>query len=174
MNIISRLLLFVYAAIVLAVLMCIGALNLNLIDWQFVELIKRQETLAAVVVMALASLCMFNVATSSKAKEIIRSEVELSQNVLVTIEAIKSVVERSAMQVAGVRQVEANVRQGNELKIRLSVVLSQGCNAVEVGKDINTAVVAALTEAMQISKVQLEVLITEVTHAIVDRERRVV
>lgn len=187
MGIISRLLLFLYVLAVIAALVAVAGVCLQIIPaniWQneLKLIINRQETLMIVGVMALASLCLLSVVFSGKkSANIISSDIELQKDetgeVKITIEAIAGIVERAALTVNGVRQVSVDVqRQSGEvpLKIKLDLVLSQGYTAQTVSAQVNQSVNDALFTATQISKVPVEIKITEVTHAIVERERRVV
>ena len=188
MGIISRLLLVMYAIIVTAVLaICVGVYFNVIPDWQnqLAWLIKRQETLAVICIMILAGICLIHSALSTGKKNVeeILSEddVELQKGkageVKVTILAITNVVERAALTVQGVREVKAAVnKKAGEIpiKVRLEIVLSQGYSAPEVSAKINSAIESALQRTLQIGGVKAEIRVTEVTHAIVERERRVV
>ena len=190
MGIISRLLLFLYVIVVTAVLIVFAGVCLNLIPADFwhselEKIISRQETLAAIGVMFLASLCLLSSVFSSDKKspsEILSGDdVELQNDgqseIKITVGAIQSVVERASLTVQGVREVKAEVfKMSGEipLKIDLEIVLGQGYSAPEVGEAINSAVNDALKTALQISDVPVKTKVTEVTHAIGERERRVV
>ena len=187
MGIISRLLLFFYVLAVIAALVAVAGVCLQIIPSQIWQnelklIINRQETLAVIGVMALASLCLLSVVFSGKkSANIISSDIELQKDetgeVKITIEAIAGIVERAALTVNGVRQTAVEVhRQSGEvpLKIKLDLVLSQGYTAQTVSAQVNQSVNDALFTATQISKVPVEIKIIEVTHAIVERERRVV
>ena len=181
MGIISRLLMVMYVIVVTVALIAIGGASLNIIDWQseLTKIINRQETQAAVVVMILAGMCLLHAAVSGKKVEEILTgdEVELQSGVKITIPALTSVVERAAIQVAGVREAKAYVtgRVGEvPIKIEMDVVLAQGYSVPEVSAEINSAVSGALLSTIQISGIKSEIRVTEVTHAIISRERRVV
>lgn len=97
--------------------------------------------------------------------------------VKVTVPAIISVVERAAITVSGVRQVEASVqRQDGQvpIKIRLTITLGQGFSAPRVSEATIAAVDDALATALELTNVPVEVKVNEVTHAIIEREKRVV
>lgn len=188
MGIISRLLLFLYVLAVMAALIVSAGVCLHLIPaqlWQneLKEIISRQETLAVIGAMFVASLCLLCVVFSGKKKSIEydSGDIELQKGqageVFVAVEAITSVVERAALTVSGVREVHAEVLKISgavPLKVKMSVVLAQGYSAPQVSAKVNSAVNSALMTALEISGVPVEVKITEVTHAIVERERRVV
>lgn len=188
MGIISRLLLFLYViAVLVAVIVC-GGICLHIIPtklWQDVlkEIIERQETLAVLGAMLAASFCLLCVVFSGKKKSGGRKsdDVELKKGeageVLVAVEAVTSVVEQAALTVSGVREVHAEIFQNSEavpIKIRLSIVLSQGYSAPKVSEEINSAVSEATKTAFEISEVPIELKVREITHAVVDREKRVV
>ena len=187
MGILSRLLLFLYVLVVIAALVIAAGVCLNYIPTQLWQdelkfIIRQQETLAVLVVMLIASFCLLNAAVSGKKSvKILNTDVELAKDVTgevkITIEALTGVVERAALTVTGVRQVSAKVyrQEGNvPLKVQLEIVLSQGYTAQIIGEKVNRAVNDALMTTAQISDVPVELKVTEVTHAIIERERRVV
>ena len=189
MGIISRLLLLLYVLAVMAALAVSAGVCLHFIPtqvWQdYLNLIlSKQETLIVIAVMFLASLCLLSMSLSSSKKATVvnlSGDVELEKGtqkeVSVTIPAIVSVVERAALSVAGVRQVEAKVQnQGGNIpvKVQLSIVLSQSYSAPEVSAEIKTAVNKALQVVLEISDVPVEMKVSEITHAVIERERRVV
>lgn len=187
MGILSRLLLFFYVVAVIAALAAVAGVCLNLIPSQIWQdylnvILKSHETLMIISIMAVASLCLLCVVFSGKkTSPILSSDVELQKDetgeVKITIEAIVGIVERAALTVNGVREVAASVSRqtGNvPLKIHLDLVLSQGYTAQKVCERVKQSVNDALNVATQISAVPIEIKVTEVTHAIVERERRVV
>jgi len=187
MGILGRLLLFFYVVAVIAALAAVAGVCLNLIPAQIWQnylnvILKSHETLMVISIMAVASLCLLCVVFSGKkSAPILSSDVELQKDetgeVKITIEAIVGIVERAALTVNGVREVVASVSKqtGNvPLKIHLDLVLSQGYTAQKVSELVKRSVNDALNVATQISDVPIEIKVTEVTHAIVERERRVV
>lgn len=188
MGILGRLLLFLYVLVVIAALVAVGGVCLNLIPAQIWQnelpfIIRSQETLAVIGIMLVASFCLLSAVFSSKksAKILNSSDLELQKDatgeVKITIEALTGVVERAALTVTGVRQVSASVYKQDgkvPLKIQLEIVLGQNYTAQKVGEQVNRAVNDALTTAAQISGVPVEIKVTEVTHAIIEREKRVV
>jgi uncharacterized alkaline shock family protein YloU len=189
MGIISRLLLLLYVLAVIAVLVVCSGFCLHFIPTQVWQdnlslIISRQETLIVIAVMLLASLCLLSMSLSSSKKATIvnlSGDVELQKGtfkeVSVSIPAIISVVERAALSVAGVRQVEAKVQNkgGNApVNVQLSIILSQNYSAPEVSAEIKTAVNKALQVALEISDVPVDMKVSEITHAVIERERRVV
>ncbi len=187
MGILGRLLLLLY---VLAVMVALGASAgacLHLIStpvWQneLQWIISRQETLIVLAIMFLASLCLLTMALSSK-KTVVnpQSDVELQKGtfneVKVTIPAIVGVVERAALNVVGVRQVEAKVfNQSGEvpINIKLTIILGQNYAAPEISAEVKNSVNEALKTVLQIPEVPMDIKVTEVTHAVIERERRVV
>ena len=184
MGIISRLLLFLYVLAVIAALVIGAGVCLHIIPtelWQGMlkGIIARQETLAVLVAMLAASLCLLCVVFSGKKNVAEREtdDVELVGGVLVAVEAVISVVERAALTVGGVREVHAEVNKMSgevPIKIRLAIVLGQNYSAPKVSSEVNLAVNEALRIAFEISNVPVELKVTEITHAIAERERRVV
>ena len=184
MGIISRLLLFLYVLAVIAALVISAGICLHIIPtelWQGMlkGIIARQETLAVLVAMLASSLCLLCVVFSGKKNVAEREtdDVELVGGVLVAVEAVISVVERAALTVGGVREVHAEVNKMSgevPIKIRLAIVLGQNYSAPKVSSEVNLAVNEALRVAFEISNVPVELKVTEITHAIAERERRVV
>ena len=188
MGILGRLLLFLYVLVVIVALVAVGGVCLNFIPTQVWQrelpfIIRSQETLSVIVIMLVASFCLLSVVFSSKksAKILNPSDLELQKDetgeVKITIEALAGVVERAALTVTGVRQVSASVYKQDgkvPLKIELDIVLSQNYTAQKVGEQVNKAVNEALMATAQISGVPVEIKVTEVTHAIIEREKRVV
>lgn len=187
MGILSRLLLFFYVLVVMAAAVAIAGVCLNVVPtnlWQKILqlMIKSQETLIVLAIMMLASLCLLSVVFSGKkTPKILSTDIELKKDatseVKITIEALAGVVERAALTVAGVRQVRASVyRQAEKspIKVQLEIILSQGYTAQIVSEEVNNAVSKALNTTAQLSGVPIEIKVTEVTHAIIERERRVV
>ena len=191
MGILSRLLLFLYVIAVTAALIICAGVCLNLFPQEFWQselnkIISRQETLAIIGVMFLASLCLLSTVFSSDKKKreenfLSSDDIELqsgqSGEVRITVEAIKNVVEQAAVTVQGVRQVSAEVfnQQGEiPVKVDLEIVLGQGYSAPKVSEEINSAVNKALQSATEISNIPVRIKVTEVTHAVLEREKRVV
>ena len=187
MGIIRRLILLFYVLIIMAALVICAGVCLNLIPaslWQkeLEFIIGRQETLMALAVMLLASLILLTgVFSRRKGTSITSSDVHLEPGgpgeVKVTIPAIVGVVERAAITVNGVREVEASVhRQDGEMpiKIRLTITLGQGFSAPRVSEAAIAAIDDALKTALELPNVPVEVKVNEVTHAIIEREKRVV
>ena len=187
MGIIRRLILLFYVLAIMAALIICAGVCLRLIPTDFWQnelnyIIARQETLAALAVMMLASLILFTGVFSrskglSKLSGDIHLEIGKPGEVKVTVPAIVSVVERAAITVNGVREVQASVyRQDGEIpiKIRLTITLGQGFSAPKVSEATVAAVDDALLTALELSNVPVEVKVNEVTHAITERERRVV
>lgn len=184
MGIISRLLLFLYVVAVMLALavgigICLGIIPTQL--WQnfLREVLARNETLAVLGAMTAASLCLLCMVFSGKKNVAEREtdDVELVGGVLVAVEAVTSVVERAALTVGGVREVHAEVNKMSgavPVKIRLAMVLGQNYSAPQVSAEVNSAVNEALKIAFEISEVPVEIKVMEITHAIAERERRVV
>lgn len=188
MGIIRRLILLFYVLAVLATAIVCAGVYLQLIPanvWQneLQQLLARQETLAVLVVMILASLILLTAvfARSSKGLSIASGDVHLEVGkpgeVKVTVPAIISVVERAAITVSGVREVEASVYQQSgdmPIKVRVTIALGQGFSAPRVSEAAVAAIDDALQTALELPAVPVEVKVNEVTHAIVERERRVI
>jgi uncharacterized alkaline shock family protein YloU len=145
-------------------------------------IIATEETVIVIAVMFAASLCLLAMALSTKKSPVnLKGDVELQKGSLfevkIAIPAIVSVVERAALSVQGVRQVEAKVQnRGGDVpvNVQLSITLSQSYSAPDTSAQVKTAVNKALQTALQISDVPVEVKVTEVTHAVIERDKRVV
>lgn len=188
MGIIRRLILLFYVLAVLAATIVCAGVYLRTIPadvWQneLQHLLTRQETLAVLVVMILASLILLTAvfARTSKGLSIASGDVHLEVGkpgeVKVTVPAIVSVVERAAITVSGVREVEASVYQQSgdmPIKVRVTIALGQGFSAPRVSEAAVAAIDDALLTTLELPAVPVEVKVNEVTHAIVERERRVI
>ena len=189
MGIIRRLILLFYVlAVVAALVICAGVcLKLIPVDvWQreLNFIIAREETLAALACMALASLILLTglfARKSDKGMSLVSGDVHLEKDrpgeVKVTVPAIVGVVERAAVTVSGVRAAEASVyRQEGEIpiKVRLTIVLSQGFSAPRISEATTAAINDALKTALELENVPVEVKVNEITHAIIERDKRVV
>lgn len=189
MGIIRRLILLFYVPIVLAALIICAGVCLHFIPenvWQHYLkfIIAREETLAVLAGMAVASLILLPaVFSGKKSRELalasgdVHLEVGKPGEVKVTVPAIVSVVERAAITIPGVREVNAAVYQqsGNmPIRVRLTITLGQGFSAPKVSEATVSAVDEALWTALELPNVPVEVKVDEVTHAIVERDKRVV
>ena len=187
MGIISRLLLLLYVLAVMAALVISAGVCLHFIPTQVWQsylnwIISTRETIIVIGVMLLASLCLLVMTLSSKKGAVnMKGDVELQKGTLnevkVAVPAIVSVVERAALSVQGVRQVEAKVQNKggqNPLNVQVSMILSQSYSAPEVSALVKMEINKALQTALQIPEVPVDVKVTEVTHAVVEREKRVV
>ena len=189
MGIIRRLILLFYVLAIRAALIICAGVCLKLIPadiWhRYLDfIIAQNETLAVLAVMFLASWILFTgVFSRSKSTGLtaasgdVHLEVGKPGEVKVTVGAIVSVVESAAITVSGVREVEATVyRQDGAmpLKVRLTITLGQGFSAPHVSEATVAAVDDALLTTLQLPNVPVEVKVNEVTHAIIEREKRVV
>ena len=188
MGIIRRLILLFYVLAIMAALVICAGVCLRIIPtnfWQneLNQIIARQETLAALAIMFVASLILLtgvfsrNKGGLSAASGDIHLEVGKPGEVKVTVPAIISVVERAAITVNGVREAEASVyRQDGQMpiRVRLTITLGQGFSAPKVSESAIAAIDDALLTALQLPNVPVEVKVNEVTHAIIEREKRVV
>lgn len=189
MGIIRRLILLFYVLAVLAIAVICAGVFLQLIPanvWQkeLNYILARQETLAIIAVMIFASLILLTAVFARSSKgglSIASGDVHLEAGkpgeVKVTVPAIVSVVERAAITVNGVREAEASVYQQSgdmPIKVRLTIALGQGFSAPRVSEAAVAAIDDALLTTLELPAVPVEVKVNEVTHAIVERERRVI
>ncbi|MBR6014211.1 MAG: alkaline shock response membrane anchor protein AmaP [Selenomonadaceae bacterium] len=188
MGIISRLLLFLYVLAVMAVSAVCGGVCLKLIPakvWQNVlnDLVTREETIMVIGAMLVASLCLLGVVFSRKkniedepADDVLLQKGD-SGEVLVSLEAVMNVIERSALTVNGVREVHSDVYKGpgpSPIKVKMSVTLSQGYSAPAVSSKITSVVNDALRVAFEFTDVPIKLKVKEITNAVAERGKRVV
>ena len=188
MGIIRRLILLFYVLIIMAALVICAGVCLKIIPedmWrgELDFIIAQPETLAGLAVMFVASwILLTGVFSRSKSGLSVASgdvhlEVGKPGEVQVTVPAIVSVVERAAIIVSGVREVQASVYQQSgdmPIKIRLTITLGQGFSAPRVSEAVHSAIDDALRTALELSNVPVEIKVDEVTHAITERDKRVV
>lgn len=188
MGIIRRLILLFYVlAIMVALVICAGVclkiIPTNVWQRELDFIIAQQETLAVLAVMLLASwILLTGVFSRSKgglsvASGDIHLEVGKPGEVKVTVPAIVSVVESAAITVSGVREVEASVYRQDDaipIRVRLVITLGQGFSAPRVSESVVATINDALRTALELENVPVEVKVNEVTHAIIEREKRVV
>lgn len=189
MGIIRRLILLFYVLAVLAASVICAGVCLQFIPsdvWQkeLDYIIASEETLAALGCIFLASLILLTGIFSRKSDKVmsimsddVHLEIGGPGEVKVTIPAITGVIERAAVTINGVRSAEATVyRQDGEIpiKVRLTIVLSQGFSAPKVSEAAIAAVNDALMTALEFENVPVEIKVNEITHAIVERDKRVV
>lgn len=188
MGIIRRLILLFYVlAVLVALIVCLGVC-LKLIPisiWQseLNFIIAQEETLTVLACMTLASFILLTAVfgRSPKGLTLAKGDVHLEigkpGEVKVTVPAIVSVVERAALVVSGVREAEASVyRQTGDMpiKVHLTITLGQGFSAPQVSEAAVASIDDALRTALELSDVPVEVRVDEVTHAIIERDKRVV
>ncbi len=187
MGIIRRLVLLFYIPAVMAALVVCAGVCLKLIPenvWQkeLDFIIARQETLAVLAIMFAASWIIFTgIFSRGKGLSVASGDVHLEVGkpgeVKVSVPAVVSVVESAAITVNGVRQVEAVVYKQDgamPIKIRLTIALGQSFSAPRVSEKVVAVIRDALKTALELENVPVEVKVNEVTHAIVEREKRVV
>lgn len=189
MGILRRLILLFYVLAMLAASIVCAGVCLKLIPtdvWQkeLETIIARPETLAVIAVIIIASLILLTAVFSRSGNNsisIASGDVHLEQGkpgeVKVAVPAIVDVVERAAIIVNGVREAEASVyRQSGDMpiKVQLTIALGQGYSAPRVSEAVTASIDAALRTALELQSVPVEVLVKEVTHAITERDKRVV
>ena len=188
MGIIRRLILLFYVPAIMAALVICAGVCLQLIPadvWQkeLKFIIARQETLAVLAVMFAASWILLTGIFSRGSKGLsaasgdVHLEIGKPGEVSVSVPAIVNVVESAAITVNGVRQVEAVVYKQNgamPIKIHLTIALGQSFSAPQVSEKVVAAINDALKTALELENVPVEVKVNEITHAIVEREKRVV
>ena len=171
MGILRRLILLFYVLAVLAALIICAGVCLD-----FIPIDVWQKAVASLIL-----LTGVFARRSDKGMSLISGDVHLEigkpGEVKVTVPAIVGVVERAAVTVGGVRAAEASVyRQDGEvpIKVRLVIVLSQGFSAPRVSENVTATVNDALRVALELENVPVEVKVNEITHAIIERDKRVV
>lgn len=189
MGIIRRLILLFYVPAVMAALaicagVCLDFIPQNVWQSELKNIIARQETLAVLAGMAFASLILLTgvfARRTDKSTSLLSGDVHLEigkpGEVKVTVPAIVGVVERAAVTISGVRAAEASVyrKEGDvPIKVRLTIILSQGFSAPRVSESVTAAINEALRTALELENVPVEIKVNEITHAIVERDKRVI
>ena len=186
MGIVSRLFLFIYVIVVIVAIVVISGVCLHIIPtnvWQekLKFIIVQRETLIVLAVMLFFSLNFLGSIFSSKkdvrkVDEILLKAGEPGE-VRVALDAIKSITERAALSVSGVREVAVKIKNQNgdvPIAINLAIVLSQGHAAPVVSEAVITAVNKIIFNSLQMTGVPIDVKVTDITNAMKERRQRVV
>ena len=189
MGIIRRLILLFYVLSVLGALIICAGVCLKLIPpdiWQkeLNFIIAREETLAVLAGMSLASLILLSGVFSRSGKggiSVASGDIHLEEGkpgeVKVAVPAIVDVIERAAITINGVREAQASVykKEGAmPINIRLTITLGQGFSAPKVSEAAIAAINEALSTTLELENVPVEIKVNEITHAITERDKRVV
>lgn len=187
MGIINRFLLFLYGLGVGLLSLGVAAACLKLLPehvWvnEMKYGLQQQETLAAVGVFLVLSIyfvlyCFFS---SSDKKPSTEKEVILLKGadgeIKVAADAVRNVVEREAMAATFVRDAKARVvpmgkEEGTPLRLEVQLVLLSGANVPKVSNEVTSNVKTHLRQTMDIPDVPLEVSVSEITNAPVEKKR---
>ena len=186
MGIISRFFLFLYVLVVFVAVIISAGVCLQLIPksiWQSYlnYIIAQNETVVALSVMIFFSLFFLGYVFSGRKNQNAVGEILLKQGqpgeVRVAIFAIKRLVERAALSVSGVRETEVKILNNKDevpISINLTIVLGQGYAAPVVSEAVVKNINKAISTALQIGQVSVDVKVKEITNAVVERKQRVV
>lgn len=186
MGIVSRFFLLLYVLVVGTAVVIFAGICLQLIPKQIWQtylnyILIQKETLIVLAVMFFFSLYFLGVAFSSKKDLKAVGEITLKEGepgeVKVAVEAIKSVTERAALSVNGVREAKVVLlKQKGEVPIavQLTIILGQGHAAPVVSENVVNAIDKAIFTALQIGGVPVDVSVKDITNAVIERKQRVV
>lgn len=186
MGIINRFLLFVYALCISVASVVAGAVCLNLIPermWlnEVRFAMARPDVLAILAVILLLSLYMLKFSLSTKDVPRARVPAELmlvdgeTGKVKVSAEAVQGLAVKASTAIKGVR--EANVRinpmKAGDTSVALTVnlVLSHGTSVPDVGERVSEEIRRELSDSLNLSDTKVEVSVTDISNAPVDRKR---
>lgn len=190
MGIINRFFLFFYALAIGILSLGVAAACLKILPehiWvnEFRYAILQQETLTAAVVFALLSLyffgyCLFsgNRSTDSPSAEVIVVK-NGTGNVKVSADAVRGLVEREAHAIRSVRDVKARVKPSsasgeNPMQVDVHLVLLSDANVPRVSDEVIGNVKAQLRKTMDFPDVPVNVTVSDISNAPVEKKRRVV
>ena len=185
MGIVSRFFLLLYVLVVGSSVVAFAGVCLRIIPkkvWQTYlnYVIMQPETKIVLGVMFLFSL-YFLAFSFKKQEQVAAGEIMLKAGepgeVKVTVDAIKRVIERAALSVNGVRDVNITLlkKKGEvPIAVRLVIILGQGHSAPGVSEAVVNAVDKAIFTALQIGGVPVDIKVKDITNAVVERKKRVV
>ena len=186
MGIINRFLLFVYTLCIgIASIVVIG-ICLNLIPehmWlnELRYAIARPEVLAVLAVVLLFSLYLLSVSlsTSKRPKEKAPEELLLvegeSGKVRVSAEAVQNLAERAAGTIQGVREAHVKIHPmkagETAVSLALQLILTHGVSVPDIGQRTAQAIRQELAESLNLSETKVDVSVSDISNAPVDRKR---
>ena len=186
MGIVSRFFLLLYVLVVSVAVLVFAGVCLQLIpkqNWQYYlnYIIAQQETVIVLAVMLFFSLFFLGFVFSSQKDTRAFGEILLKEGepgeVRVAIDAIKRLIERAALSVNGVREVNVTILKNKgeaPISVQLTIILGQGHSAPAVSETVVAAIDKAIFTALQIGGVPVDVKVKDITNAVVERKQRVV
>ncbi len=189
MGIMNRFLLLVYALFISVSVLGAAGVVLQLIpegiflnELHYVS--ARPETMAVLVVVFLLGIhligaALFSGTSSDKKKDVRSGEIALvtgeQGEVNIAVPAVKSLSERIALSVHGVRGAQAKLvtgrKEGTPLTISMQLILLQGNSAPSIGTQVTRAVQQELAATLNLSNVPVEISITEISNAPLEKKR---
>lgn len=186
MGIINRFLLFFYGLAVGVLSLCTAVACLKFLPehiWlnELKYVAGQQEALMAALTFLVLSLYFvaysffFGTSASSSDKEVVLVK-SGTGDVKVLVEAVCNLVEREAQAVASVRDVKARVQAmpkeaGNPFRISIRLVLLSGANVPHVSGEVISRVRTQLRQTMDLLDVPVEVTISDISNAPVEKRR---
>ncbi len=186
MGIITRLLLLLYALCIGAASLVAAAVCLKLIPghlWknELMFALGQMETLGVLAVIFLVSLYMLSASVSSSGpkKEKLPAELELksgdSGTIRVSVEAVKRLAERVASSIHGVRETHVKLLPPKDgeaaVTLTMDLVLLQGISVPDIGQQAAQAVRQELENTMSMTDLKVDVSVSDITNAPVDKKR---
>ena len=186
MGIINRFLLFFYGLAVGVLSLCVAAACLKFLPehiWanELRYVVGQQEALMAALTFLVLSLYFvsysFFFGTSAPPPDkdfvLVKSG---TGDVRILMEAVCNLVEREARAVAFVRDVKAQVKampkeDGNPFRVGIRLVLLSGANVPHVSGEVASRVKTQLRQSMDLLDVPVEVTISDISNAPVEKRR---
>ena len=177
MGIINRFLCFVFSAAVLVVavaflLVVCGIVSEDVFYNNLKYLLRQKEAPAVVgtfILFAFYFGCVSFFSKGSKKpeepKEFLLNKTEGGQ-INVTVDAVKDLIERTAMTVSGVREVTSEVKQESEtaIAVKINIGVLTGINVPQTANEIIAAVKSELNAALSIENAKVTISTTEISN----------
>ena len=174
----NRFLLFLYALAVALASLGLAALCLHLLPQAVIEnemafLLSRWETLAGAAVAFLWSVHLMGCSLVSEKKPREEEAVVLhgaGGEVRVSVAAVRDMVEKSVLEIAGVPKAQANVSarrsgENSTVYISLGVAVEEKENVASLSDLIRTEIRQRVTDTLGIKEFVLDVAVTEIRAA---------
>lgn len=186
----NRFILFLYALAIAAlslgaVVICLHIVPMYALTNELKYLLSRQETLIGAGVFFLLSIYLLGCSISSggsgkkNEKDILLIK-GASGVVKVAVDAVKSLVEKTAVSLQGVREAKAEISAQNRnnadpvVSVVMHVSLGPDQNVVAVSDTIREAVIRDLEQVAGITEHSVNVIVSDISNAAVSKKKRVV
>ena len=186
----NRFLLFIYSLAIAAVslgivALCLHVLPMNEILNEIKFALSRWETIAAAVFVFFFSVHILGCALSSGSSEgSTHGEMLLLSGVTgavsVSVEAARSLVEKTALSVSGVRSVKSKVwakktqDDMSELDVRLKLAVGQENKATEIADEVRQSIIDNVEKVLGLKTCNIELEISEFVKGAPSKGPRVV